>query len=59
MKMKNRSYLIDYKLNDQGIEDILNTLELLAFLIYAKFNKKIKNIEIKENYFLEEDLFNV
>lgn len=55
MKMKNRSYLIDYKLNDQGIEDILNTLELLAFLIYAKFNKKIKNIEIKENYFLEED----
>lgn len=53
--MKKREFLIIYQLHDREIEDIFTTLELLAFLIYAKFNKKIKNIEIKENYFLEEE----
>lgn len=51
--MRKREYIIKYTLKDNEIEDLFNTIELIAFLIYARFNKKIEIIQIREFEFAE------
>lgn len=51
--MKKREYAIFYKIKDQDIEDLFNTLELIIFLIYTFLNKKIEIKSIHEYTFVE------
>lgn len=53
--MKKREYLIRYKNKNQVIDDLFTTLELIIFLIYIKFNKKIFIYKINEYSFAEDE----
>lgn len=48
-----RQYSVSYRKNQDEIIDIFNTMEMMLFTIISVFDKKIQNIEIIENDFLE------
>lgn len=52
--MKKREYSIRYKNKDHVIEDLFTTLELISFLIYVVFNKRIEIYKIHECTFTED-----